>query len=98
MINSIGIALSGLQSATSRINESAANIARSGSVGIISNTDNNANTQLTAPINISPIETSNLIEDVVDLKLAELSYKANLKTLEISGELLDELIDTFRDD
>lgn len=38
-----------------------------------------------------------LAEELVNLKLAAISYKANLSTIKVAGELFDELLDTFRD-
>ena len=39
--------------------------------------------------------TENLIEDIVDIKVAEVSYKANLKTLQVADDLTEELLKTF---
>ncbi|HPF79179.1 MAG TPA: hypothetical protein PLF01_07815 [Alphaproteobacteria bacterium] len=36
-----------------------------------------------------------LIEDIVDIKTAETAYKANLKTLQVAGDLTDELLKSF---
>lgn len=36
-----------------------------------------------------------IIEDIVDIKVAETSYKANLKTLKVASELTDELLKVF---
>lgn len=36
-----------------------------------------------------------LIQDVVDIKVAETSYKANLAVLKTVNELTDELLSTF---
>jgi flagellar basal body rod protein FlgC len=36
-----------------------------------------------------------IIEDVVDIKLAETAYKANVKTIQIAQELSEELIRIF---
>lgn len=38
---------------------------------------------------------SDLIEDVVDIKVAETSYKANLAVLKVANELSDELLESF---
>ena len=131
MINAIGIALTGLNSASLRLNASASNIANAGSAGSLTGADNAPYTPLTAQskatsspgdvqtdlVAKSPAFTPayspdspfadengligvpnvNLSEEIVNIKLAETSYKANLKTLDIAGELFDELIDTFDD-
>lgn len=36
-----------------------------------------------------------IIEDIVDIKVAETSYKANLQTLKVANELTEELLNTF---
>lgn len=36
-----------------------------------------------------------LIEDVVDIKIAQTSYEANLKTIQIADDLTKELLRTF---
>lgn len=36
-----------------------------------------------------------IIEDIVDIKLAETAYKANLKTLQVINDLNDELLKSF---
>lgn len=35
------------------------------------------------------------IEDIIDIKVAEIEYKANLEVLETTGELQDELLKVF---
>ena len=39
-----------------------------------------------------------LAEEIVNLKLAEISYKANLNTIKAQGNLFDELLGVFDDD
>lgn len=36
-----------------------------------------------------------LIEDIVDIKIAQTSYEANLKTIQIADDLTKELLRTF---
>lgn len=38
---------------------------------------------------------SNLIEDIVDIKTAETSFKANVKTLQVTQDLSDKLLRIF---
>lgn len=46
--------------------------------------------------NIASGETPDrIIEDIVDIKQAEISYKANIKVLQVVQDLSDELIDSF---
>lgn len=131
MISAIGIALTGLQSASTRLNASTSNIANFGTTGSLTDPDNAPYTPLTTEskaidvpggvqTNIIPranpytpaydpdspyadangiIGTPNVdfAEEIVNIKLAELSYKANLKTIETVGQLFDELIDTVSD-
>lgn len=70
MINAITSALSGLTSASKRVDEAAQSIAESPS-------------------------TENIIEDVVDIKLAETSYKANLAVIKTADELTQEPLNSF---
>lgn len=70
MINAITTALSGLNSATKQVEQSAQSIAESPS-------------------------TEQLIEDVVDIRVAETAYKANIAVLKVADELSKELLNTF---
>lgn len=70
MINTITSALSGLNTASKQVEQSAANIAKGG-------------------------ETSQLIEDIVDIKVAETAYKANIETIKVANELTQELLEAF---
>lgn len=131
MINTIGIALTGLNSASLRLNASASNIANAGTSGSLTDTENAPYTPLDAQSKAlgttggvataltprspayspsydpnSPFADENgligvpnvdLAEEIVNIKLAETSYKANLKTIDVAGELFDELIDSFSD-
>ncbi len=36
-----------------------------------------------------------IIEDIIDIKVAEVSYKANLQTLKVANELTEELLKAF---
>ncbi|MEM6811693.1 MAG: hypothetical protein AAF549_04415 [Pseudomonadota bacterium] len=40
-------------------------------------------------------EPDRVIEDIIDIKQAEISYKANLKTIQVSQDLQRELLDSF---
>lgn len=128
MTDAITIALSGLNSATLRLNASASNIANAQVAGRLDGTaprpysalttQSQANSaggvqtqivQTQTPFvpafdqnspfaddnGLIAIPNVNLAEDIVQLKLAEISYKANLKTLSVAGDLFDELLDSF---
>lgn len=129
MINAIGIALTGLNSASLRINSSAANIANINTTGSLSDINNPpytpTTTQSTALGASDGVHTNiiakdqaftpsfdpnspfankngligvpniNLAEEAVNIKLAALSYKANLSTINVAGELFDELLETI---
>ena len=43
----------------------------------------------------NPSSQSNLIEDIVDIKVAETAYKANVQTLKVADELTEELLKAF---
>ncbi len=70
MINAITSALSGLNTASKQVEQSAQNIA-------------------------SPTLDSNVIEDIVDIKVAETAYKANIEVIKVTDELTDELLKIF---
>lgn len=128
MINAIGIALTGLNSASLRLNASASNIANAGTVGSLTNEANlpytprtteskalgngGVSTQITdrSPAFVpaydadSPFADENGLigtpnvdyaSEIINMKLAETSYKANLKTISASTEMFEELLDTF---
>ncbi len=131
MTNAIGIALSGLHSASLRLNASASNIANINSAGSLTDADNAPYTPLTTQSKAvdvpggvqtdviprsSPFTPAydpdspfadengvvglpnvNLAEEAVNIKLAEISYKANLSTIKVAGELFDELLDVIDD-
>ena len=127
MISSIGIALTGLESASTRLNASASNIANMSTVGSLSDPENPPYTPLTTKSKAidnpggvhtdkipktnpfipaydadSPFADENGIigvpnvdaaEEMVKMKLAELSYKANLNTIEVASNMFEELLD-----
>lgn len=129
MTNAIGIALTGLNSASLRLNASASNIANINTAGSLTDTNRAPYTPITTqstalgalggvhtefiaqePVftpaydpnspfadenGIVGVPNVNLAEEVVNLKLAALSYKANLSTIKVAGELFDELLDTI---
>lgn len=102
MINAISIALTGLDSASTRLNASASNIANTLTPDYtpqdtISKTDSAGGVQTTIAPRPAPFE-NDLTREIVDLKLAEFAYKANLETINTATELFDELLDIFDDD
>lgn len=36
-----------------------------------------------------------IIEDIVDIKQAEVAFKANIQTIKVANELTEELLNTF---
>ena len=127
MTNAIGIALTGLNSASLRLNAGASNIANAGTVGSLTDPDNapytpkatqskalsngDVLTQITdkSPAFVpaynanSPFADQNgfvgapnidYAEETIDIKLAEISYKANLKTIEVAKEMFENLLNT----
>lgn len=130
MTNAISIALSGLNSATLRLNASASNIANAFTSGSVEEGEQapytpldttsktgavgGVQTQIVPRDNpfaaayapnspfanedgIIGVPNVDLAEEIVNMKLAEISYKANLNTIKVSGELFDELLDTVKD-
>lgn len=131
MVNAIGIALSGLTSASLRLQASASNIANaftSGSLeeggqppytplttvsraqgaetgGVLTEIVPRTNNQFTAIYSpdspfanaegIIGIPNVDFAEEAVNLKIAEITYKANLNTIKVQKELFDDLLKTF---
>lgn len=128
MINAIGIALSGLNAASSRLNASASNIANVSTAGSLTDKSNAPYTPLTTQSKAvdvpggvqtqysakaqpftpaydpdSPFADENgyigvpnvdLAEEAVNMKLAALSYKANLSVIETASDMFQELLDS----
>ena len=74
MVDAITSALSGLNAATKKVEQSAQSIAESPSQGASS---------------------TRLIEDIIDIKVAQTSYEANLAVLKTANELTQELLNSF---
>lgn len=108
MINAISIALSGLNAASTRLNASASNIANAFTenytpLDTTSKTDQIGGVQATLiPRQVNTNSTFSpdisFAEEIIDLKVAELAYKANLQTIDVAGDLFDELVGIFDDD
>lgn len=97
MVSAINSALSGIASASRRIEDAATRIANSG----------NTNIEAAAPV--SPVDAVTLSEDaeqvqnesqandptdaIIELKLASYDFKANLKTIQIQQNLDQALLD-----
>ncbi len=97
MIDSIGIALTGLNSATARINSSASKIAN-----LNENYDSDAQSTakpspIATPSGAIEAQNTNLAEEIINMKMAEISYKANLNTIKVAGSMFDELLGVFED-
>lgn len=82
MIGAIGIALSGMTSATKKAEEAATNIARM-PVGL-TDKDGHAVT-----------DTIDLSEEAVKLMMAETEFKANAAVIRTASDMQDELIDSI---
>lgn len=132
MIKAIGIALTGLNAATQRLNASASNIANLTTEGSLEeggqapysalttvskslgNTPGGVRTDVVAknppyvpayspdsPFadeqGIVGVPNVSLEEEIVNLKLSEITYKANIATIKASENLSDELLSLFDD-
>jgi len=99
MINAIDTALTGLNKASQQVNKSATKIVRGTSVNAQPQSQPTQNTNIpsTAPQNITTIQDVDVTAEIVNIKLAEISYKANLSVIETAGELFDELLNAFDD-
>ena len=83
MTGAINTALSGLQSAATRVNTSATRIAQAGTA-LQTATDlsqNQLQNTETPPQNITSIQDVDLATEIVNLKTASIAYEANLKRL-----------------
>ncbi len=104
MTTAISISLSGLQSASQRLNDAAAVITKSGDPklsekvappqpGIEGGGDRGNSGR---PVAAGSISTDDLTSGLIDLKLAEFSYKASARVLKIANEIEGYLIDQFK--
>ncbi len=97
MTSAISSSLSGLQSATQRLNQAASNIVRSGDFNPSTQT-NVAGPSNQASVSAGPLRANlpplpDLATSLVDLKLAEVSYKASAKALSVALEIDKKLLD-----
>ncbi len=102
MINSIAIALTGLNSASMRLNASASNIANVSTpqytpITTKSETIDTGGVTTKYATKSPPFTNVNLIEEVVNMKMAEISYKASLNVIKTSNNMFNELIDINKD-
>lgn len=112
MVNSITIALTGLNNASARLNASASNIANattnttpSSEVSVSyrpktiqSTALDNGGVQsqiIDKPLIAGTPQQVDYAEEIVHIKLAELSYKANIATIKTSTEMFETLLSTF---
>ncbi len=83
MINAITSALSGLTAASNQVDEAAQNIAQGSTAGKSQAGDSDGGTN------------GRVIQDIVDIKLAETAYKANIETIKAVTEINEELLRIF---
>lgn len=93
MLNAIATALGGLHSAAGRFNEAATRIVRAGTVSQSALQEPAPPPAAGAPLDRAPVLSDDLVTGIVDMKLAELSYKANAKVLAAAAELEKTTID-----
>lgn len=128
MINAIGIALTGLNAASQKLNAGAANIANAGTTGSLIDPDKAPYTPketITTSLNTGGVSTKitdrspafipaydedspfadengligtpnvDYAEEIINMKMAEISYKANIKTISVSSDMFEELLESF---
>lgn len=96
MISALNTAVSGLKTAAARVNDAAATtIVRAGTQAV-----NTANGTVqptpptgSAPLNAAPVLEHDLLTGILDLKQAELAYKANAKLIASLEETKRETLD-----
>ena len=93
MIGAISTALSGLVTASKQVERSAENISKVGTA--ISDPAVTTDSTLTNGDAVIAGSDVNLVEEAVNLKTAELAYKANIKVLGVAQDLTDELLESF---
>ena len=100
MSTAISNSLAGLRSATQSLNVAANKIVRSGAAAaneLASVTDETTPTQNSgAPIQPNFSSDTDLVSGIVELKLAEFSYKASAKVFQVASRLEQSLLDTLR--
>jgi len=101
-ITAISTALGGMQAASERLEQAAGRIVRAGasieptSATTPASTPNAAATanqpvaRLSSPASLN---SDDLVGGIVDAKLAEISYKANLNVVKVANEMLGALLD-----
>ena len=109
MINAIHIALSGLAASTKRVATSASNIANlttSEGAGVKADTipkntpfvpSFDPDSPFANAEGVIGVPNTNLAEEAVNISLAETTFKANLKVIEIASELQEEVVNLGRD-
>ena len=100
MTSAVSSSLSGLRSATRRLNVAAENIV-TGQVDRPVGQDSNVTRTKRVPRSGGPVRAgfnpgSNLSSGIVDLKLAEISYRASAKALKVAMEIDKNFIDQVR--
>ena len=101
MIKAMDYAVQGMQQATSQANDAAMRILQDTSTAITPPQQPSAATpNATGPVQTSTRDlvapsTDNLINDIVDLKIAVLNFKANAAVYKRAADMSDELINNF---
>lgn len=94
MTSALNIAAGGMHAATVRFEAAAHDIVRAGTTAQTEAAEPAAPAGSTgAPVTVSGLPQGDLLGGVIDLKLAEISYKANLKVFEVAARLEDEALD-----
>ena len=94
MSSALSIAADGMQTATVQFERAARDIVRAGA-GFTADPAAPAepSTSGGAPLGFAALPVPNLATSVVDLKLAEISYKANAQVFEAAARLEEEALD-----
>ena len=97
-ITAISTALGGMQAASARLEQAAGRIVRAGaSIDPTPASTPNAATETSQPVSLlsSPasLNSDDLVGGIIDAKLAEISYKANLNVVKVANEMLGALLD-----
>ena len=94
MSSALSIAAGGLRTATVQFESAARDIVSAGTSFQSEQTpQNDPATSGGAPISVASFPVPDLTEGILDLKLAEISYKANAKVFEVAARLEQEALD-----
>ncbi len=93
MSSALSIAAGGIKTASAQFTSAAREIVQAGTNAHAATTSTAASAASTgAPVSIANFPAPDLFSGIIDLKLAEISYKANIKVFEAAARLEEEAL------